>query len=91
MLALHSLGVIHKFGTDKVEVDLEKAKFYYELAAERGSAAACSALGQIYHLGVGNVQIDLLKAKAYYSMAVALSSKDASENIKELNKIIMKK
>ena len=33
VMALHSLGVIYKFGTDKVEADLEKAKFYYELAA----------------------------------------------------------
>ncbi len=90
MLALHSLGVIYKFGTETISADLEKAKFYYELAAERGSAAACSALGSIYHHGLGDIEVNPIRAMTYYSMALALSAKDAAENIKEVQKLVTK-
>ncbi len=62
--AIYELGKAYYNGTG-VGVDFEKARNYFEVAAERGSQISNYYLGKIYYNGKG-VQTNHLKAKEYF-------------------------
>ena len=62
--AIYELGKIY-FNGDGVEVNYQKAKQYFEVAAERGSNGSNYYLGKIYYNGNG-VETNHLKAKEYF-------------------------
>ena len=70
--------------------DDQQASFFYELAAERGSAPACMALGHFYEKGMAGVHVDWERAYAYYSLAAGLSASDAMEHAERARKAVRK-
>ncbi len=62
--AIFELGKAYYEGIG-VGIDFEKAKGYFEIAAERGSQISNYYLGKIYYNGNG-VQTNHLKAKEYF-------------------------
>jgi TPR repeat protein len=62
------LGAVNHLGHDDCPKDYRKAKEYYELAANQGSADAQNSLGVLYHDGLGVPQ-DYRNAKEYYKLA----------------------
>lgn len=62
--AIYELGQIYYSGIG-VGVDYQKAKGFFEIAAERGSKGANYFLGKIYYNGNG-VQTNHVKAKEYF-------------------------
>lgn len=62
--AIYELGQIYFKGIG-VEANVDKARGFFETAAERGSKGANYFLGKIYYNGMG-VQTNHLKAKEYF-------------------------
>ena len=75
--AYSNLGNSYHFG-EGVEIDLKKAKYYYELAAVDGDTNARYNLGCIEGES-GNV----LRAYKYYMIAAKAGDKDAIDGVKE--------
>jgi TPR repeat protein len=67
-LSLASIGSCYCFGYG-VTQDYTKAKFYYELAAEKDDSYGFNGLGYLYRNG-RSVTLDYAKAKFYYEKAV---------------------
>lgn len=69
-LAANNIGWIVAHGCG-VEVDVEEAIRYYDMAIEWGSAAACSNKGFLYHYGAdGRMKRDGDLARKLYEMAI---------------------
>lgn len=67
--AIYELGQRYFDGIG-VNQDFQKAKGYFEVAAERGSKGSNYYLGKIYYNGMG-VQTNYLKAKEYFEKSAA--------------------
>ena len=67
--AIYELGQRYFYGVG-VEVNYEKAKGYFEVAAERGSNGSNYFLGKIYYNGNG-VPTNHLKAKEYFEKSAS--------------------
>ena len=81
-LGLYLMGRMHNNG-DGVEQNYEKAKYYYEMAAEKGNTDAMNALGHLYHSGEG-VKRNLKKAVHYYEKAIENGNSDAADKLADL-------
>mmetsp|Transcript_21341 Transcript_21341/g.38740 ORF Transcript_21341/g.38740 Transcript_21341/m.38740 type:complete len:195 (+) Transcript_21341:2100-2684(+) len=64
---LYDRGLLYYF-QENGEVDYEKARYYFEQAAEQGDAKSQCKLGDVYYGGKG-VQRDYIKARHYYELA----------------------
>lgn len=73
------MGENYEKGFD-VEVDYEKAFYYYEKAAKAGDPMALNKLGNMYAKGNGCTK-DVYKAAAYYLKAAKKGNKYAQHNI----------
>lgn len=67
--AIYELGQRYFNGTG-VNQNFEKAKGYFEIAAERGSKGSNYFLGKIYYNGMG-VPTNYMKAKEYFEKSAA--------------------
>jgi hypothetical protein len=63
------IGWMYKYG-EGVEIDLQKAAYYFEKASKAGDAWAQFNLGYVYHFGEGSVEKDLVKAYMWYTLAL---------------------
>lgn len=66
---LTRIGWMYKFG-EGLEVDLQKAAYYFNKASKAGDPWAMFNLGYVYHFGEGNVEQDLVAAYKWYSLAL---------------------
>ncbi len=75
------LGVFYEKGSKNVDIDFEKAKYYYELATESdGTVEAYLALARFYLKGLG-VSINYGKAFEIYSKMI----KEKNDSLAHLN------
>ncbi|VDQ00580.1 unnamed protein product, partial [Trichobilharzia regenti] len=63
--AMIGLGQLYYYGRHGVEMDHEKAFYYFNLAAESGSAIAMAYLGEMYMVGSAALPADSAKALKY--------------------------
>lgn len=59
---------IHGHMYDYVKEDISKAKYYYDMAIEKGSWMAMYKLAQIYAEGKGDIERDFTKAENYFKI-----------------------
>ncbi len=74
-----SIGETYEKGIGR-EVNLAKAFYYYELAAENGDPTGLNKLGNMYAKGIG-CNKDIYKAAKYYLLAAEKGNKFAQHNI----------
>lgn len=77
---LYQRGEDYYYGRNGVNRDYDKAREYYEQAANRGHAGALRDLGYLYVAGRG-VPKDYDKARRYYEQAAAKGDKYALYNL----------
>jgi len=75
-----SLGYMYLYGQDGVNVNYEKAFYFYELAAKQNNAIALNNLGSLYFNGIGT-EIDYQKAAQLFYKAAQNGSDDAAVNL----------
>ena len=70
-----------------MERDYQKAKEYYQLAADQGLAVAQFRLGRLYRVGKG-VKQDLKRARDYFELAANQGYTDAQKALCAMNSTI---
>ena len=76
----YKLGLRYEFNIDDND-HINKALYWYELAAKNGSAMAMVQMANIYTMGGGGVQIDFSKANIWYEKAIKKGSISAKYNL----------
>lgn len=80
--ALFTLGALYDHG-EGVDRDPARARFYYEIAAQKKFAPAIASLGTLYEAGTGVTQ-DSAKAYEFYRRAADLGDAGAINKMGEL-------
>ena len=84
-----NLGYCYSAGRG-VPIDDAMGFFYYNLAAEKGSAFSQKVLGRKYETGEG-VEADLKVALEYYQMAADQGDKKAKEEVLRISGLLLEK
>lgn len=79
----HYMGFVYFFPNMGVSQDCNKAKYWFERAAEKGNAKSLDGLGGLYFTGCG-VNRDFKKAEKYYLLASEKGSRNAKANLGDL-------
>ena len=79
--AIFYLGEMYQMGLG-TKVNMKKAKYYYEIAAEKNHIQAQALLGYIYELDYEWSPQDLSKAKYWYSKAAKQGNEFATDRLK---------
>nr|WP_267405621.1 tetratricopeptide repeat protein [Gilliamella sp. B3976] len=75
---MHNLGILYYEG-DGVDVNKEKAIYWYTKAAEQGGRKAQNNLGVMYQQGEG-VKKNIALAKKYFKQACSLGLEEGCDN-----------
>lgn len=73
---LYLMGGIYECGTDKIEINAEKAIEYYTKAFENGIRRSASRLVGIYYNGCGNVKADKAKVIEWLNRGIESNETD---------------
>ncbi|MBE0405863.1 tetratricopeptide repeat protein [Psychrobacter sp. AOP22-C1-22] len=79
----HLMGYIYFFADETPMEDCEKARYWFEKAADQENAQAINLLGVVHFTGCG-VDKDYKKAEEYFLLANDKGSKQAKVNLGEL-------
>ncbi|MGO2301751.1 tetratricopeptide repeat protein [Psychrobacter sp. AOP7-D1-15] len=79
----HLMGYIYFFADETPMEDCEKARYWFEKAADQGNAQAINLLGAVYFTGCG-ADKDYKKAEEFFLLANEKGSKQAKVNLGEL-------
>ncbi len=80
------IGEIYHLGLG-TEIDIEKAEYYYLIAAKDGHPEAQSSLGYIYENDFFKVGEDIAKAKYWYKLSAKNGNEYAKERLKSIKDV----